>query len=152
MRYNFTFLLLLLSITVFSQQEAWVYFDAKPNAQLFFTNPLTELSQKALDRRTNQNIALDFTDAPVETSFIDQIKASTGITVMAQSKWLNALHIRGTQTDINALKSLSFVQKVDFADHTVNIEFSTWCSRANYSDLRTSIKMEIYRLDATLLH
>lgn len=121
MRYNFTFLLLLLSITVFSQQEAWVYFNAKPNAQLFFNNPLTELSQKALDRRTNQNIALDFTDAPVETSFVDQIKASTGITVMAQSKWLNALHIRGTQTDINALKSFSFVQKVDFADKTLNI-------------------------------
>lgn len=120
MRYNFTFLLLLLSITVFSQQEAWVYFNAKPNAQLFFNNPLTELSQKALDRRTNQNIALDFTDAPVEISFIDQIKASTGITVMAQSKWLNALHIRGTETNINALKSLSFVQKVDFADKTLN--------------------------------
>lgn len=121
MRYNFTFLLLLLSITVFSQQEAWVYFNAKPNAQLFFNNPLTELSQKALDRRTNQNIALDFTDAPLETSFVDQIKASTGITVMAQSKWLNALHIDGTQANINALKLLSFVQKVDFADKTLNV-------------------------------
>jgi subtilisin family serine protease len=121
MRYNFTFLLLLLSFTVFSQQEAWVYFNAKPNAQLFFNNPLTELSQKALDRRTAQNIVLDFTDAPLETSFIDQIKASTGITVMAQSKWLNALHIRGSQTDINALKTLSFVQKIDFADKALNI-------------------------------
>lgn len=121
MRYNFTFLLLLLSFTVFSQQEAWVYFNDKPNAQLFFNNPLTELSQRALDRRTAQNIALDFTDAPVETSFIDQIKASSGITVMAQSKWLNALHIRGSQIDINALKTLSFVQKIDFADKTLNI-------------------------------
>lgn len=120
MRSNFTFLFLLLSLTVFAQEEAWVYFNAKPNAQLFFDNPLAELSQKALDRRTNQNIALDVTDAPLETSYVDQIKASTGITVMAQSKWLNALHIRGTQTAINALKTLSFVQKVDFADKTLN--------------------------------
>lgn len=120
MRYSFTLLLVLLSFTVFSQEEAWVYFNAKPNAQLFFNNPLTELSQKALDRRTNQNIALDFTDAPLEISFVDQIKASTGISVMAQSKWLNALHIRGTQANINALKSLSFVAKVDFADKSLN--------------------------------
>ena len=121
MRYNFTFLLLLLSLTVFSQEEAWVYFNAKPNAQLFFANPLTELSQKALDRRTNQNIALDLTDAPLEASFVNQIKSSTGIAVMAQSKWLNALHIHGTQANINALKSLSFVQKVEFADKSLNV-------------------------------
>ncbi|WP_289666086.1 S8 family serine peptidase [Flavobacterium panacagri] len=120
MRYNFTFLLILLSFTVFAQEEAWVYFNAKPNAQLFFNNPLAELSQRALDRRTNQNIALDITDAPLETSYIDQIKASTGIMVMAQSKWLNALHIRGTQANVNALKTLAFVQKIEFADRTLN--------------------------------
>lgn len=121
MRHSFTLLVLLLSFTAFSQEEAWVYFNAKPNAQAFFNNPLSELSQRALDRRTNQGIALDATDAPVETSYVNQIKASTGITVMAQSKWLNALHIRGTQANINALKSLSFVQKVDFADKSLNV-------------------------------
>ncbi|GAA6768527.1 hypothetical protein AAFH68_44830 [Flavobacterium sp. CGRL1] len=120
MRYNFTFLLFFISFAIFAQEEAWVYFNAKPNAQAFFSNPLSELSQRALDRRTNQNIVLDLTDAPLETSFVNQIKSSTGITVMAQSKWLNALHIRGTQTNINALKGLSFVAKVEFADKSLN--------------------------------
>ncbi|MBO9585569.1 MAG: S8 family serine peptidase [Flavobacterium sp.] len=120
MRYNFTFLLLLLSFTVFAQEDAWVYFNGKPNAQAFYDNPLTELSQRALDRRTNQNIALDITDAPLETSYVNQITTSTGITVKAQSKWLNALHIQGSQANINALKSLAFVQKVEFADRTLN--------------------------------
>ncbi len=120
MRYNFTFLLILLSFTVFGQEEAWVYFNAKPNSQAFFDNPLAELSQRALDRRAAQNIALNITDAPLETSYVNQIQMSTGIMVMAQSKWLNALHIRGTQANINALKTLSFVQKVEFADKTLN--------------------------------
>lgn len=120
MRYNFTFLLFFVSFAIFAQEEAWVYFNAKPNAQAFFSNPLSELSQRALDRRTNQNIVLDLTDAPLETSFVNQIKSSTGITVMAQSKWLNALHIRGTQANINALKALSFVTKVEFADKSLN--------------------------------
>lgn len=120
MKYNFTFLLLLLSFAAFAQQDAWVYFNGKPNAQLFFDNPLTELSQKALDRRTSQNIALDITDAPLEITYVSQIKVASGITVMAQSKWLNALHIQGTQANINALKALSFVQKIEFADKSLN--------------------------------
>ena len=120
MRYNFTFLLLLLSFTVFSQEDAWVYFNGKPNAQTFYDNPLTELSQRALDRRTNQNIALAITDAPLETSYVNQITSSAGIMVKAQSKWLNALHIQGTQANINALKTLAFVSRIEFADKTLN--------------------------------
>lgn len=120
MKYNFTFLLILLSFSIFAQEDAWVYFNGKPNVQAFYDNPLTELSQRALDRRTNQNIALEVTDAPVEASYVSQVTASTGITVMAQSKWLNALHIQGTQTDINALKLLSFVSKIEFANKALN--------------------------------
>jgi hypothetical protein len=64
------------------------------------------LSQRALDRRTNQNIPLDLKDVPVELTYISQVKNASGITVMAKSKWLNALHIRGSQANINALASL----------------------------------------------
>lgn len=120
MKYNFTFLLVLFSTVLFAQEDAWVYFTGKPNAQDFFNNPSQTLSQRSLDRRTAQNIALNLTDAPLETTYVDQVKTSTGITVLAQSKWLNALHIRGTQNDINALKLLSFVDKVVFANKTLN--------------------------------
>jgi len=105
---------------MFSQEDAWVYFNAKPNAQTYLDSPSLMLSQRALDRRTNQNIALNFSDVPLETTYIDQIKSSTGITVMAQSKWLNALHIRGTQVNITALKNLTFVDKVVFANKNLN--------------------------------
>jgi subtilisin family serine protease len=39
---------------------------------------------------------------------------------MARSKWLNVLHIQGAQAAILALKNLSFVDKVVFADRTLN--------------------------------
>ena len=121
MKINYIIFFLLISTAMFSQQEdAWVYFNAKPSAQTYFDTPLLMLSQRALDRRTNQNIALDFTDVPLETTYVNQIKASIGITVMAQSKWLNALHIRGSQIDITNLKALSFVDKVVFANKSLN--------------------------------
>ena len=104
----------------FSQEDAWVYFKDKPNAASDLANPVSILSQRALDRRTAQGIALDSKDAPIYQPYINQVTTSTGISVKAKSKWLNCLHVRGSQTDINALKSLSSVLKVDFANKSLN--------------------------------
>jgi serine protease AprX len=114
------FLFLVSNFVGFSQQDAWVYFKDKPGAQSYLENPLTMLTQRALDRRTNQGIALDLIDVPTYQPYIDEIIASTGITVKAKSKWLNCLHVRGSQADINSLKLLSSVAKVVFADKTLN--------------------------------
>lgn len=121
MKKNYLFVLLLISISAFSQEDAWVYFKVKNNSQSYFDSPLQMLSQRALDRRAKQNIALDSKDIPIDLSFINQVKAVPGITVMAKSKWLNALHIRGTQLAISSLKSFSFVDKVDFANKSLNL-------------------------------
>ena len=111
---------LFVSFASFSQEDAWVYFNDKPNAQTYLNNPLTMLTQRALDRRTAQGIALNVNDVPVAQTYIDQVDAATGITVKAKSKWLNCVHVRGTETDINALESLPFVSQVIFADNSLN--------------------------------
>ncbi|MFB9110745.1 S8 family serine peptidase [Flavobacterium gyeonganense] len=121
MKIHYAVLFLLISTTMFSQEDAWVYFNAKPNAQTYFDTPTLMLSQRSLDRRSSQNIGLNFTDVPLEVTYVNQVKSSAGITVMAQSKWLNALHIRGSQVNINALKTLQFVDKVVFANKALNI-------------------------------
>ncbi len=111
---------ILISLQAFSQEDAWVYFNAKPNSQTFFNNPLSELSQRSLDRRAAQNITLDIHDAPMHQPYIDQIVASNGIAVMAKSKWFNALHIQGSLEDISALSALPFVDHLDFANRALN--------------------------------
>jgi hypothetical protein len=118
---NITLLLVIIfSCSIYGQEDAWVYFNAKPNAQTFFDNPLSELSQRSLDRRTTQNILLDIKDAPMHQPYIDQINATEGIVVLAKSKWFNALHIQGAEETIRALESLSFVDRVDFANRLLN--------------------------------
>lgn len=111
---------LLLTTAAFSQEDAWVYFADKPLAQSFIDNPLSMLSQRALDRRTTQGIALNVQDAPIHQPYIDQVTAANGITVKAKSKWLNALHVRGSQTDIAALSGLSFINRIQYANHSLN--------------------------------
>lgn len=120
MKTQLTFLCLLFSFITNAQEDAWVYFTDKPDETYYMNNPLEMLTQRALDRRTTQNINLDNLDIPIANSYINQIKNATGITVMAKSKWLNALHIRGSQVNIQALTSLGFVDRVLFANHSLN--------------------------------
>lgn len=114
-------MLFIVPFTSFSQdEEAWVYFTNKPNAQFYLDNPLQMLTQRALDRRSAQGIALNISDAPIEQTYIDQVAAYEGITVKAKSKWLNCVHVRGNVSSITALSELSFVDTIVFADDALN--------------------------------
>ncbi len=118
------FLFLCSQFTTVAQEDAWVYFNTKPNFQYYYDNPLQMLSQRALDRRIAQNIPLDYKDVLIHQPYIDQISVATGITVKAKSKWLNALHIQGTQADINALSNLTFVDHIEFANNSLNLKIA----------------------------
>ena len=112
---------LLCCFQALAQEDAWVFLKDKPNTATFISSPLTMLSQRALDRRTRQNISLDSKDVPIEVTYYTQIKNTTGITVLAKSKWLNALHVHGTQSEINSLKTtFTFVDKIEFANRSLN--------------------------------
>lgn len=119
MRLIYIYILLLAGNIAFAQEDAWVYFTGKPDAAAYLANPLTMLSQRALDRRATQGIALDEKDVPISQNYIAQVTAAPGITVKAQSKWLNALHIRGSQADISALVNFDFVASIDFANKNI---------------------------------
>lgn len=136
------FLFLVSSFIGWSQEDAWVYFKDKPDSATFLSNPLSELSQRALDRRTSQGIALDIKDAPISQTYINDITNSTGITVKAKSKWLNCLHIRGSQEDINALKLLPAVAKVVFANKTLNTS-SKSSAKQNFKPINKTMDTKI---------
>lgn len=122
MRKLYIVLFLFVNTIGIAQEDAWIYFNDKPSAATYLANPLSMLTQRALDRRTAQGIALDVSDVPVEPSYINQVTASSGITVLAKSKWLNCLHIQGSQSDINALLNLSFVHHIEFANSALNLK------------------------------
>ncbi|MCF6181104.1 S8 family serine peptidase [Lutibacter sp.] len=117
-----SFFFLIVSNILLGQtiEDAWVYFNDKPNESTYLASPIAMLTQRSIDRRTRYNIPFDSKDVPVELSYINQIKSQAGITVLAKSKWLNALHIQGTQVDINNLLNLTFVASIDFADKSLN--------------------------------
>ncbi|WP_046757486.1 S8 family serine peptidase [Kordia jejudonensis] len=112
---------LVVSSFSFAQtQHAWVYFTDKADVANSLANPTTILTQKAIDRKTNHGVAIDERDVPVNESYITQVKNQTGITVRAKSKWFNCVHVLGTQTDIDNLLNLSFVNQIVYVDRSLN--------------------------------
>lgn len=114
------FLLCGICHTLLAQQEAWIYFSDKENVEAALRNPITILSQPALDRKIAHGIKIDFRDVPVNESYISLLKSSIGIVVMAKSKWMNAVHVRGERSAIAVLDEYDFVQHIDFADKSLN--------------------------------
>lgn len=137
------FLFLVSSFVGFSQEDAWVYFKDKPDSATYLANPLTMLSQRALDRRSNQGIALDSKDVPIYQPYINQVTAANGIVVKAKSKWFNCVHVRGLQADINALKTLPFVQNIDFADKTLNSSLNKTKAKLKYSPVNKTMETAV---------
>ncbi|MEI6866817.1 S8 family serine peptidase [Flavicella sp.] len=116
-----SFLIILVTFSSFSQEEdAWVYFKDKPASNIYLNSPLLMLSQRAIERRENQGISFDLKDVPIEFSYISEIYEATGISVKAKSKWLNAVHVQGTQSNIELLLYLSSVNSIQFVNRILN--------------------------------
>jgi len=99
--------------TSFAQtQLVFVYFNDKPNKAAFYANPLSELSQKSLNRRSTLGISLNDQDAPIEQSYIQNIQ-NLGFTVTDYSKWLNGVAVNATTAQITTLQSQPYVQSVE---------------------------------------
>ena len=154
------FLFTITFFTSFSQTEdAWLFLKDKPNKTSYLNNPLTMLSQRALDRRANLNISLDSLDVPIDENYYNLLKKESKITILGKSKWLNALHIQGEVDDIqNLITSYSFIKNIEFANKSLNTsgkssstsknilpnhhkKFSKTTSSFNYGDADNQIKM-----------
>lgn len=90
-----------------------IRFTDKNNSPYSVSAPSGFLSPRAIVRRTTQNIQVIQNDIPVNPSYIDSI-ASTGVTILAKSKWFNSVTISTSDTNaLNRIYSFPFVLQVD---------------------------------------
>jgi hypothetical protein len=134
-------LLICFQLQVFAQEDAWVYLTDKEDVANSIANPISILTQKSIDRKQAHGVNIDERDVPVNESYISQLKTQTGITVLAKSKWFNAVHVRGSETDINNLDDLTYVDYIVFADKNLNTRTS---KPKNKFDLETERTAFIY--------
>ncbi|MFK7061071.1 S8 family serine peptidase [Flavobacterium oreochromis] len=114
---------LFISNFFFAQEEEACFFlKDKPNAPAFLSDPLSELTQRSLDKPHVQGIVQDVS---IDKPYVNQITMPPRIIVLVKSKWLNYLHVRGTQVDMAALSNLSFVDYVQYINHVLNTKLNS---------------------------
>ena len=91
----------------------WIKLKDKNGTTYQMTHPEAFLSQRAINRRVRQNIAIDATDLPVSAVYLDSLK-NRGLELVHSSKWLNGVTVRTADTilikKIATLPFVTFVQ------------------------------------------
>ena len=119
MRYVLIILIFCCEVINAQVEDAWVYFTDKQQVEFYMSRPEQMLSAKALQRRQKQNIPLDEHDIPISLEYISQLKSFAQVEVLAKSKWLNAVHVRGEFLELEKLKNLNAVNEVVFIDKSL---------------------------------
>ncbi|MFN3528449.1 MAG: S8 family serine peptidase [Bacteroidia bacterium] len=104
--------LIMLTQSAYAQtgNRYWIEFTDKNNTPFSLSNPAAYLSQRSIDRRTRQGIAVDSTDIPVNSWYLDSLVAK-GATLRHHSKWLNGATIEVPSPSVlQAINNLPFVK------------------------------------------
>ena len=121
-----TFVLMLLAISMQAAQQqdgtkrikykdgpAYIYrisLTDKAETPYSFDHPTRFLSQRAIERRKRQGLAIDSTDLPVSPRYIHLIQKK-GISIVGQSRWQNTVLVRmKDSTLISDIRQLSCVK------------------------------------------
>jgi serine protease AprX len=112
-----TLLLFFLFLQLSNAQTSyWILLKDKESTPYSINKPSAYLSEKAIERRSRQNIAITMSDLPVDPAYVNAIK-SIGVTVVSKSKWFNAITVSTSDTNkINAIKALPFVKEIKKVD------------------------------------
>jgi hypothetical protein len=102
----------------------WIYFkdkgkfkkdDPMPEGSEAYNIAKSELSDKALWRRGKvlpASALVSYDDLPVNQEYIDKIK-EMGLLPHAISRWFNAVSIMAKKKDLDEIKNLAFVEKIE---------------------------------------
>lgn len=113
-----TFFLLSSSLLTYGQEDFYlIQFKNKDATTYSLDNPDKFLSERAIQRRRSQSIAIDSTDLPVVQSYIDEV-LNTGAVIWYPLKWMNALII--SNADSALIAEINSVDKVmNMADKSI---------------------------------
>ena len=147
---DFLITFLLISCSVISAQVSskfWVEFKDKNNTAYSISTPTAYLSLSSVQRRQAYGIAIDSTDLPVNSNYIQSVDNVPGVTVLYASKWMNAVAISVTNTTALAtIQTFSFVKNhypVNLFKVSYEKEHSTW---ANHASERVTTALNYYGL------
>lgn len=110
-RAAFILFFLLAAVVVSAQNYFWIGFTDKNGTAYSLDSPEDYLSERAIQRRINQNIPIDSLDLPVNQKYIDSV-LTMDVNLVHASKWLNGITIATSYETLDFLQEWSFVKEI----------------------------------------
>lgn len=96
----------------YAQNRYMVFFKDKAGTPFVRTDSLKFLSQKAIDRRITQDIALEERDLPVTPAYVQAIR-DLGVATFFTTRWMNGVLVQCPASQVAGIEALAFVDRVD---------------------------------------
>ncbi|MBX2966658.1 MAG: S8 family peptidase [Cyclobacteriaceae bacterium] len=90
-----------------------IFFTDKNGTPFSILSPENYLSQRAIDRRERQGIAITQNDLPVNPVYVQGVR-DTGADVIYKTRWMNGVLISCDDTLLPSIEALSYVSSVEF--------------------------------------
>ena len=114
----YTVVLFFSSFNLGAQEYYWIAFSDKNLTQFSLSSPGDYLSERAIQRRIRQNIAIDSLDLPVNQNYIKDV-INLGARLIHSSKWLNGITVKAETESFNIkVAKLPFVKEVQLTKTT----------------------------------
>lgn len=108
------FSFLLVQATAFAQSNPryLVLFKDKTNSTYSVGKPTEFLSQRAVDRRKKQNIAVTENDFPVNAGYLTAIR-QTGAKIIYPTRWFNGALVEASDAQLVQIKAMPFYKGIE---------------------------------------
>lgn len=104
---------MLFAKTGIGQHRFFVSFSDKSNSPYSISEPEAYLSQKAIDRRSKQDLLITEQDLPVNPQYVDGLK-TTGADVYYTSRWLNGAIIQVDSSLLDPISQIEYVSSITY--------------------------------------
>lgn len=91
-----------------------VFFKDKAGTGYSLESPENFLSQKALERRSRQNIIVNNGDLPVSSVYIKALNEVDGVDVFFATKWMNGVLVEAEDQSLENISNLNFVDTIEY--------------------------------------
>lgn len=128
-----------------------IFFKDKTGAPYSVNTPLAYLSQRAIDRRTQQGLSVTEQDFPVNKNYVQALQ-DAGAETYFPTRWMNGVLVQCDNTLVPTLQGLAFVDHVELVAPNTKLTKSgrrnvTYAVMAGEAATKTQAQLQMIGLD-----
>jgi serine protease AprX len=151
-RLLFLFLYVFFFHYTFSQTNRYfVSFTDKQGTIYSIDNPLQFLSQKAIDRRSRQNVLVTEDDFPVNQNYVQGLN-DIGAQVFFKSRWMNGVLVQCDESLVPDILALAFVSDVEMIAPGLRLQNGGRLSASEDGDAGTTTELQLNMIGLDSMH